>query len=178
MSIEKFNREWVTRTPIDWQKYRKTEISCAWKNHYFVKKVGGPWPPSPPNFFQFFKYVLKISFLKDLYYMISFDILTQSSHQGCSVKNVFFEISQNSQENTCARVYFLITPATLLKGFWHRFFPVNFVKFLRTPCLQNTSGRLQSTQAISWRQVCPIFSIFQLLLRIWKPRRRKRKYKN
>ena len=28
--------------------------------------------------------------------------------QKCSVKKVFFEISQNSQENTCARVSFLI----------------------------------------------------------------------
>ena len=28
--------------------------------------------------------------------------------QRCSVKKVFLEISQNSQENTCARVYFLI----------------------------------------------------------------------
>ena len=34
-------------------------------------------------------------------------------------------------------------PATLLKkGLWHRCFPVNFVKFLKTPLLQNTSGRL------------------------------------
>ena len=33
--------------------------------------------------------------------------------------------------------------ATLLKQrLWHRCFPVNFVKFLRTPFLQNTSGRL------------------------------------
>ena len=31
-----------------------------------------------------------------------------SSHQRCSVKKVFLEISQNSQENTCARVSFLI----------------------------------------------------------------------
>ena len=30
----------------------------------------------------------------------------RSSHQRCSIKNVFFEISQNSQENTCARVSF------------------------------------------------------------------------
>ena len=28
--------------------------------------------------------------------------------QRCSVKEVFLKISQNSQENTCARVYFLI----------------------------------------------------------------------
>ena len=26
----------------------------------------------------------------------------------CSAKKVFLEISQNSQENTCARIYFLI----------------------------------------------------------------------
>ena len=34
-------------------------------------------------------------------------------------------------------------PATLLKKrLWHRCFPVSFAKFLRTPFLQNTSGRL------------------------------------
>ena len=59
---------------------------------------------------------------------------------------MFLEISQNSQENTCPRVSsvsFLVRPATLLKKrLWHRCFPVNFVKFLRTPFLQNTSGRL------------------------------------
>ena len=34
-------------------------------------------------------------------------------------------------------------PATLLKKrLWHGCFPVNFAKFLRTPFLQNTSGRL------------------------------------
>ena len=31
-----------------------------------------------------------------------------SSHRSCSVKNVFLEIVQNSQESTCARVSFLI----------------------------------------------------------------------
>ena len=31
-----------------------------------------------------------------------------SSHQGCSTKNVFIEVSQNSQGNTCDRVSFLI----------------------------------------------------------------------
>ena len=38
-----------------------------------------------------------------------------------------------------------LRPASLLKKrLWHRCFPVNFVKFLRTPFLQNvvTSGRL------------------------------------
>ena len=40
-------------------------------------------------------------------------------------------MSQNSQENTCARVSFLIT--LLKKRLWQRCFPVNFVKYLRTP---------------------------------------------
>ena len=36
-----------------------------------------------------------------------------------------------------------LRPATLLKkGLWHRCFPENFAKFLRTPFLQNNSGRL------------------------------------
>ena len=46
--------------------------------------------------------------------------------QKCSVKKVFIEISQNWQESTCARASFLT------KRLWHRCFPVNFVKFLRT----------------------------------------------
>ena len=62
--------------------------------------------------------------------------------QRCSVKKVLLEILQNSQENTCVRVAFLIklqASATLLKKRrWHRCFPVNFVKF--TPFLRNTSG--------------------------------------
>ena len=58
--------------------------------------------------------------------------------QRCSVKKVFLKVSQNSQENNCVRVSFLIElqagPATLLKKrHWHRCFPVNFAKFLRTP---------------------------------------------
>ena len=67
-----------------------------------------------------------------------------------SVKRVFLEISQNSQENTCARVSILIKlllkykytlKYTLLKQrLWHRCFPVDLAKFLRTPFLKNTSG--------------------------------------
>ena len=65
---------------------------------------------------------------------------------GCSVEKMFLEILQNSQENTCTRAFFLKKiaghkPATLLKKWpWHRCFPVNFAKLLRTPFLQNTSG--------------------------------------
>ena len=47
------------------------------------------------------------------------------------VKKVFIEISQNSQENTCARVSFLIK--FLKNRPWHSCFTVSFVKFLRAP---------------------------------------------
>ena len=72
---------------------------------------------------------------------------SRSRHPRYSAKNVFSEISQNSQENTCARVSFLIklqarSATVLKKGLWHRCFPVNFAKFLRTPFLQNTLRRL------------------------------------
>ena len=53
---------------------------------------------------------------------------------------MFLEISQNSQENTCARVSILIK--ILIKRLWRRCFPVKFAKFLRTSFLQNTSGLL------------------------------------
>ena len=35
-------------------------------------------------------------------------VATEAIAQRCSVKKMFLEISQNSQENTCARVSFLI----------------------------------------------------------------------
>ena len=65
------------------------------------------------------------------------------------MKKVFLEISQNSQENTCASLFLNkvagLKPATFLKKrLWHRSFPVNFEKFLRAPFLQNTFGRLNS----------------------------------
>ena len=53
-------------------------------------------------------------------------------------------ILQYSQENTCARVSFLIkfNKILLKKRLWHWSFSENFAKFLRPPFLQNTSERL------------------------------------
>ena len=64
---------------------------------------------------------------------------------GALWKKGFLEVSQNSQE--CTSLFFNkvagLRPATLLKKRpWHWYFPVNFAKFLRTPFLQNTPGRL------------------------------------
>ena len=69
-------------------------------------------------------------------YVTQFSSNIRNSHQRCSIKNVSSKIQENSQENTCVRVSFLI------KRHWHICFPMNFAKFLRTRCLQNTSRRL------------------------------------
>ena len=53
-------------------------------------------------------------------------VCVKCSRRRCSVKKTSLEILQNSQEITCARVFFL------KKRLWHRCFPLNFAKFLRT----------------------------------------------
>ena len=50
-------------------------------------------------------------------------------------------------KHLCQSLFFnkvvCLRPATLLKKrLWHWCFPVNFVKFLRAPFLQNTSGQM------------------------------------
>ena len=68
-------------------------------------------------------------------------------------EKIFLEISQNSQESTCATVFFNkvagLRPATLLKNtLWHRCFPVNFAKFPRTCGWAGSNQRLCSVNPI------------------------------
>ena len=81
--------------------------------------------PFPVNYF-FKKIDLKIIFLH-----------TAEAFAGrCSVKKVFLEIWQNSQENTCDTVSFSVKLQALLKKrLWRRCFSVNLAKFLRTAFL-------------------------------------------
>ena len=97
----------------------------------------------------------------------------QKQPRGALSEKVFSAISQNSQENTCARSLFFskvagLRAATLLrKRLWHRCFPVNFVKFLRTPFLQNTSGGqfLWSSDRLRLCKVSVnLFKLYQSLL--------------
>ena len=55
--------------------------------------------------------------------------------RNCSGVSTNFFVMKNVQILSC---FF----NRALTGPIHRYFPVNFTKFLRTPCLQNTSGRL------------------------------------
>ena len=72
----------------------------------------------------------------------------KNSHRRCSVrKGVFRNFTKFTEKHLCQSLFFNkvadLKLATLLKNkLWHRCFPVNFGKFLRTLFLQNTSGRL------------------------------------
>ena len=73
-------------------------------------------------------------------------------------KRMFFFIGKICNEinyqliNRIMRRFF---ETTLLKKrqIWHRCFPVNFAKFVRTPFLQNTSGRLLWIQYLLQREI-------------------------
>ena len=71
-----------------------------------------------------------------------------SSHRRCSViKSVFRNFAKLPGKHLCHSLFFNkdsgLRPETLLKKrLWHRCYPVNFAKFLRTPFLRNTSRRL------------------------------------
>ena len=62
-------------------------------------------------------------------------------------KGVLRNFAKFTRKRLCQSIFFNkvagLRPATLLiKRLCHRRFPVSFMKFLRTPFLQNTSGRL------------------------------------
>ena len=65
---------------------------------------------------------------------MSHSLCTEAATGGVLQKKVFLEILQNSQEIIC-------WPAALLKKrLCHRCFPENFVKFIKTSFLHNTSA--------------------------------------
>ena len=61
--------------------------------------------------------------------LVIVNVQPEAATRGALWKKGFLEISQNSQENVCVPASFL---TLLKKRLWHRFFPVNFAKFLRT----------------------------------------------
>ena len=60
---------------------------------------------------------------------------TRSNHQRCSVrKSVLRNFAKFTGKHLCQVLFYNKGPASLLKKrLWHRCFPMNFVKFLRTP---------------------------------------------
>ena len=66
-------------------------------------------------------------------------IFYRSSHHRCSTNKAILKISQYSQTNTCVADS---ACNFIKKRLQHNYFPVNIVKFLRTPTLKNICGRL------------------------------------
>ena len=75
------------------------------------------------------------------YTFSSFILTSRSSHQRCSVKKMFSKISQNLQENTCARVSYLIKLQTVgKKETQTQMFSCDFCEILKYLFLQSTSS--------------------------------------
>ena len=71
--------------------------------------------------------------------------MVRSSHLGCSIKKgVLKNFAKLTGKHLCQSLFFnkVLIVFLLKKRLSHRCFPVNFVKFLKTPFLQNTTGRL------------------------------------
>ena len=84
----------------------------------------------------------------------------RSSHRRCSVrKSVLRNFAKFTGKRLCQSLLFNkvtgLRAATLLKKrLWHRCFPVNIAKSLRTPFSQNTSGRLLLLFSIYLKRFC------------------------
>ena len=80
------------------------------KTGFFPKNVNGfhllPLIPKPQSYIldNVFNMLLHLKRFLKLFLLQSWEAVVQR----CSVKKVFLEISQNSQENTCARVFFYL----------------------------------------------------------------------
>ena len=67
----------------------------------------------------------------------------RSSHQKCSMKKgVLRNCAKFTGKYLCQSLFLIKLLQPNLKRDWHRCFPVNFVKFLIKPFLQNTFGCL------------------------------------
>ena len=103
-------------------------------------------PQLQPSNFTDYSCVVIILFNNDLY-MSEFPTYRSIRPEVFCKKNVLRNFERFTGKHLCQSHFFNkvagLRAATLLKKrFWHRCFPVTFAKFLRTPFLQNTSGRL------------------------------------
>ena len=90
----------------------------------------------------------------------------RSSHRRCSMwKGVHRNFAKLTEKHLCHSLFFNKVPGLLKKRLSHRCFPANFVKFLRTPFLQKTSGRLLSPVGLHAKAlICRIFLIVYRIL--------------
>ena len=83
--------------------------------------------------------------LSILFYQWKTSSKHKSSHQRCSIEKGV--LKNFTGKHLCQSIFFnkvtgLRSATLLIRRLWHRYFPMNFVKFLRTRFLQNISERL------------------------------------
>ena len=113
-------------------------------SHYAISKISSICKIS--IFFEDLSFLSPRSLLKlKLWYTrffmqaVTLGLTSEAVIQWCSVKEVLLQILKTSQENTCVpeSLYNKVAslrPATLFKKrLCQRCFPVNFIKFIRTP---------------------------------------------
>ena len=111
------------------------------------------WMGKFPTTMQRVTWIINFSIFDFLCQSIDHWTNQRSSYQRCSVrKRVLRNFTKFTAKHLCQSLFLnKVAGLSLLLNkvtgtspatFWHRCFPVNFVKFLRTPFLQNTSGRL------------------------------------
>ena len=90
----------------------------------------------------------------------------RSSQQKCYVKKgALINFTKFTGKHLCQSLYFnkvagLRTTTLLKKKLWRRYFHVDFVKFLRTPYSQNTSGRLLLVLLVACFLCFPLSEMF------------------
>ena len=99
-----------------WQSYLVDHFSYSWFQQATHSQAICKWLCDTSSHFKTFKTYFVLSNLVVSTFQLSLILnarvsmkgrLLRSGHQSCSVKKMFLEISQNSQENTCARDSFL-----------------------------------------------------------------------
>ena len=90
--------------------------------------------------FRFFKNIYLLQAVK---FCINDYLHVETVIQRCSLrKGVLRNFAKFTGKHLCQSLFFNKVATLLKKRLWHRCPPVNFAKFLRTPFLQNSSGRL------------------------------------
>ena len=99
------------------------------------------------TFFFFFNFPISWRLYACPIYCLNFivDFVKSSRPEVFCKKGIHRNSAKFTGKHLCQSLFFNkvagLRPATLSKKrLWHRCFPVNFAKFLRTPFLQNTSG--------------------------------------
>ena len=99
------------------------------------------------------------------HYIFQISDTTEAVVHRCSVtKGVLRNFTKFTGKHLCQRLFFNkvagLRPATILKKrLWHRCFPVNFVKFLRTPFV---------TEHLWWLLLTPVICVNNNLMSFFR----------